>query len=273
MHRTKIKKRNKIISNLKMKKYVVSLSILSLLILFPLSASAQDYEHAEKPFSVEGRVSGAIDWKLSDHISLHGKEEIRFNDNFRSFSKSHTDAIISYKPFSFLKLEAGYIFIYIPDGSKNRFTASIDGIYPKGNIELKLTEKIQRTSELTEINPYEKARNLYQLKTQLRAKYKIPESSWAPHLSIEARHSLNAVNPESITLKEPAFIDRMRFKAGTEWTTNQSNIIDFFAFVDYKHSLAIDATPEGILQSAVWESQWIANIGLAYKFKLNQALW
>lgn len=255
-------------------RYILVLAFLML----PFFTKAQDYETITEPFSTGGRFSGELEWDLGKGVRVYGEEEVRFKDNFNSFSKSYSTFGFSYKPVSFLKMDAGYSFIYQPKKNRNRVMFSVTGSMNKGNWNFSLKEKIQMTGKSYDFNHFQQPLNLVQSKLTLKADYDIPHSSFAPYVAAELRHTLNGVDTESLgkTNSEAGnvsysndYIDRIRFTAGTEWRLNRNNYLDLYAFVENTRNFDIDASFEGKFKSACWVTAWVSNIGIAYKFSIK----
>ena len=131
------------------KTYTIAL-VLAALIALPVSIKAQtdDKQAAE----VGARVAVSVDKKLIKGLHLSLEEELRFDNNFKSFDRFHTTLAVKYKVHENVKLGLGFAMINSYSSTdaafKNprcRLFADVTGTLKLGNWNLSLKERFQAT--------------------------------------------------------------------------------------------------------------------------------
>lgn len=239
------------------------------------------------------RVSVGVDKKIVKgfHISLD--QEVRFDNNFRSFDRLQTTLGLSYKLNSYVKFGLGYSFIapYSTDNSafkdtRHRLYADVKGSVKAGNWTFSLKERFQWTYRTGDFNEYQRPRSELALKSRVTVKYNTRVAS--PYLYFELRNLLNApviyANYDGTQYLTEAgsekgdpgwflhsfrggYVNRYRTCLGVDVKINKHHKLDFYFLGDFVSDKVVDANAEGTkLKSYTKEHGFVGNIGLEYVF-------
>ena len=239
------------------------------------------------------RVSVGINKKITRGFHFSLTEEVRFDNNFRSFDRLQTELGLSYKVNPYLKLGLGYDLI-APYSSSNsafknlrhRVYADVKGSVHAGRWTFALRERIQWTYRQGDFNEYQYPRNAFMLKSRLSVKYNDRIAS--PYLYFELRNFLNApliranydgvnyLTDEGTVNGEPGwflqgfkdfYINRYRSCLGVELKLNKHNRLNVYFLGDWVVDKVVDANAEGTkLKSYTKEQGFIGSIGLEYVY-------
>ena len=260
-------------------------------VLFVGFANAQTDVALDPEFGT--RVAVGLDKKIAKgfHISLN--EEVRFDNNFRSFDRSETTLGLSYKANPYLKFGLGYVFI-APYSSTNsafknlrhRLYFDVRGSYQIGRWDFSLKERFQWTYRTGDFNEYQYPRNALMLKSRLTIKYNTRIAS--PYLYFELRNFLNApviyanydgthyLTDEGSEKGDPGwflhsfrggYINRYRTCLGVDIKVNKHNKLNFYFLGDFIDDKVVDANAEGTkLKSYTRERGFVGSIGAEYVY-------
>ena len=227
-------------------------------------------------------------------VNVHPtKIEVRFSDNFNSFSRLQTTVGISYKISKILKAGVGYALInpYSSNNnafknSRHRLMADFAAGYRMGDWRLSLRERIQMTHLTGDYNTYQQPRNAFMLKSRLTAKY-----HWTPQLVpyayVEFRHFLNAPVITAVydgsTYSSPtgsqaagwfldgfngSYLNRVRTSLGIDIPMSKKHQFKFYLLADYVSDKVVDANAKGTkLKSYTKEHGWVGWAGAEYEFR------
>ena len=217
------------------------------------------------------RVSAGIDKRITKgfHISLN--EEVRFDNNFRSFDRLQTELGLSYKVNPYLKFGLGYLFIAPYSSSKSAFKnlrhrlyADVRGTVHAGRWAFSLRERIQWTYRQGDFNEFQYPRNAFTLKSRLKVKYNARIAS--PYLYFEQRNFLNAptihanfdgtnyLTDEGAVSDEPGwflggfkdgYVNRYRSCLGVDLRLSQHNKLNVYFLGDWVVDKVVDANSAG----------------------------
>ena len=173
-------------------KLIILLALLSL----PLAASAQT-DDKQSP-EVGARLSFALDKKIVKGLHISLDEQLRFDNNFKSFDRFHTTVAVKYKVHENVKLGLGYAMINSYSSSsasfknmRHRIMADVTGTLKLGKWNLSLKERFQATFRTGDYNVYQNPACALTLKSRLMLKYKGFQKV-EPYTYFEVRNYLNA---------------------------------------------------------------------------------
>ena len=241
-----------------------------------------------------GRLSFAVDKKISRGLHLTVAEELRMDGNFQSFDRFHTTLSLSYKVHPDIKLGVGYALINPYSTTNNTFKhprhrLMIDATYSRriGDWRLSLKERFQATRQTGDMNEYQNPRTALALKSRIKLQYK-GFRNWEPYLGLELRNTLNApvikayydgtnYLTESGTKKGEAgwfldgftncYINRLRGTLGAEYRLSRRSSVDLALTTDYVSDYNVDANAEGTkLKSYTHETGIIVWLTAGYSY-------
>lgn len=239
------------------------------------------------------RVSVGLDKKITKGFHIALNEEVRFDNNFRSFDRLQTTLGLDYKVNPYLRFGLGYIFI-APYSSSNsafknlrhRLYFDVRGSYQTGRWEFALKERFQWTYRAGDFNEYQYPRNELMLKSRITVKYNTNIAS--PYLYFELRNFLNApvihanydgthyLTDDGSEKGEPGwflegfrgvYINRYRTCLGVDIKVNKHNKLNFYFLGDFVDDKVVDANAKGTkLKSYTRERGFVGSIGAEYVY-------
>ena len=292
------------------------------------SGSGLTYSSVNSGLDMGAWISGGVDWSvIPKRLSVSFDEEIRLKDNFSNPGKAYSNLAATYRLLPWLKAGASYSFIMSKSSAgewraRHRGALSLLASDKFGRVKVSLREKFQATYKDYEVNLYQSPQTDFALKSRIKVEYDIFHSKWTPYFSAEIRNTLNAVNPDSFVYGtyswqkydgttdswvnrtrtcygnltpsyNDVYINRIRFKLGTDWKFARNQNLDMYLVFDYNMDMPVDFSSSGIQKSygnytsassgsVVSESNYykygvgiipledncFLGIGLAYRFKL-----
>lgn len=269
-------------------KLIILLALLSL----TLAASAQT-DDKQSP-EVGARLSFALDKKIVKGLHISLDEQLRFDNNFKSFDRFHTTVAVKYKVHENVKLGLGYAMINsyssLSASFKNmrhRIMADVTGTLKLGKWNLSLKERFQATFRTGDYNVYQNPACALTLKSRLMLKYKGFQKV-EPYTYFEVRNYLNAPvisaaydgstyytleGEESgdagwfLTGFNGGYVNRYRGAIGIDIRIAKNHSLDFYFLGDYYTDKVVDANSDGTeLKSYSREYGFMGNLGVAYTF-------
>ena len=267
--------------------------IILLGLFFPILASAQT-DVALDP-ECGGRVTVALDKKITRGLHVALEEEVRFDNNFGSLDRLQTTVGLSYKAHPNIKLGLGYALINGYEAKsesfkdpRHRLMADVQGTLHLGKWNLSLKERFQVTRRTGDFNPYQNPKNALTLKSRLSARYK-GFGKVQPYTYFEVRNYLNAPVIEAAfdgtnyyTLDgysetgEPGwflagfnggYVNRLRGALGADIRLDKRNTLNFYLLGDYCIDKEVDANAAGTrLKSYAKETGFRGWVGAGYEF-------
>ena len=265
---------------------------LSLLLSIPMSLFAQvdDKQDAE----VGARISASVDKKIIKGLHISLEEELRFDNNFRSFDRFHTTLSVKYKVHDNIRLGLGYALINPYKSSSASFKSSrhrlffdVTGTLHLGNWNLSLKERFQATFRSGDFNQYQNPLCALTLKSRLMVKYK-GFNRVSPYAYFEIRNFMNApvISAASdgiafYTLSgdesgdagwflsgfNGGYVNRYRGAIGFDIRIDKHNSLDFYFLGDYFSDKIVDANSDGtILKSYTREYGFFGSFGASYSY-------
>lgn len=251
--------------------------------LLPLCLSAQT-ETTDGGFDFRSRTSASVDWKLCKGLHLEGGYEMRTADKFSRIERHQAGLGLNWSPIKHLNVGGGYTFIGHYDSDKvfkprHRFYFDIGGGYKFGAWKLSLKERLQLTHKSYDVNEFQQAPNLLELKSRLKLSYK-GFAHLEPYVYAELRNCFNgpsfSYGYDESTGKfsdykflgyKDTYINRVRGAVGVQWNIDRHNGIDFKFMTDWCSDKVIDTNAKGTkLKSFSWEKCVVSSIAVGYVF-------
>ncbi|MCR4812295.1 MAG: DUF2490 domain-containing protein [Bacteroidales bacterium] len=257
---------------------------------FVATAQSDDKQSAE----VGARVAASVDKKIIKGLHISLEEELRFDNNFKSFDRFHTTLAMKYKVHENVKLGLGFAMINSYSSSNAAFKntrlrvfADVTGTLKLGNWNLSLKERFQATFRTGDYNVYQNPACALTLKSRLMLKYKGFQRV-EPYAYFELRNYMNAPvisaaydgtayytldgedSGESgwfLTGFNGGYVNRYRGAIGVEVRLDKRNSLDFYFMGDYYTDKVVDANQEGTkLKSYTREYGFKGTLGVSYQF-------
>lgn len=236
------------------------LILSGLLLLMTLSVGAWEYasEEAQTANSAQLRAGLEMSKKWHNGLGLNFSEELRFDvyNSLKgpSFKNSFTTLSLRYQPIEYVKLDVGYTMkINGPDSTwsddkrkdanrwiRHRGFISVTGIYTVDFVKLSLRERVLMEARTDSVNPLEKNKFDWQLRSRLGADFSVPGKPVKPYLWVELVNTLNA--PEYQQKNGHQFITHVRTQAGVKWRLTALCSLDFFYRFTYLYNRDINIT-------------------------------
>lgn len=272
-----------------MKKLVFLLAVVLLPMPFLKAQTDVDLD-AE----VGGRLSFSVDKKIVKGLHVSLEEEVRMDNNFKSFDRFHTTLGIAYKVHPNVKVGLGYSLInpYSTNNkafksSRHRLMADVIGSMQFGNWRLSLKERFQATYQSGDMNEYQSPRTALALKSRLKVSYK-GLRQWEPYAAVEMRNVFNApvvvANYDGTDYLTEAmsqygeagwflsgfnggYVNRLRGTLGVDYRLDKRNSIDISLMADYVMDKVVDANAAGTkLKSYTLEKGLVGWIAAGYTY-------
>lgn len=256
--------------------------LLCSIALAPLSAFAWEYdsEAATTTQAVQLRTGAAFNKKWKNGLRLGISEEVRF-DLYNSmvgphFRKSYTTIDLGYKPIEYVKLDAGYTFRIIGADStwsaakkadvnewmRHRVFFSVTGTYTFDYAKIYLRERAQLDMRTDSVNPLEKNKFNWVLRSRVGSEFIIPGKPVKPYLWVELINTLNA--PEYQQKNGHQFISDVRTQAGIKWRVSRLSSLDFYYRFTYGYDRDINITKNKGKIELTEETLYMHSIGITY---------
>ena len=225
-------------------------AILMILFAMPLAAVAQS-DHTDTGLWLSAEAVK----KINKQWSLYGGAEYRLQDNFSASDRWNLELGARFKPYKWLKLDAGYKFMrdynleetkYKSNGvtpnkvipaywdTRHRFYASATGSVKAGDLTFSLRERWQYTyrPSLT-VDRYDvdddewetkevRGKASHVLRSRVETAYAIPHSAVEPYVSAELYNTTGG-------------IDKIRYTLGADFRlSKQHSLGAFYRYIDEK---------------------------------------
>ncbi len=256
--------------------------LLCSIALVPPSAFAWEYdsEAATTTQAVQLRTGAAFNKKWHNGLRLGISEEVRF-DVYNSmvgphFRKSYTTIDLGYKPIEYVKFDAGYTFRIIGADStwsaakkadvnewmRHRVFFSVTGSYTFDYAKIYLRERAQLDMRTDSVNPLEKNKFNWVLRSRVGSEFIIPGKPVKPYLWVELINTLNA--PEYQQKNGHQFISDVRTQAGIKWRVSRLSSLDFYYRFTYGYDRDINITKNKGKIELTEETLYMHSIGITY---------
>lgn len=243
--------------------------------LFPYSLYAWDYasEEAITTHSVQLRVGADFNKKWNNGLRLSLSEDLRSDvynsESGAAFRHSFTTLSLGYLPIEYFKLDVGYTLKITNKETtdanelmRHRVFASVTGIYRNEYVKLYLRERALMEARTDSVNPLEKKRYNWQLRSKIGAEFPIMGQPVKPYLWAEIINTLNA--PEYQQLNGHQFITIARTQAGVKWRISRLSSLDFYYRFTYNYNRDINVTKKKGLIELTEETLFQHAIGVTY---------
>lgn len=191
-------------------------------------------------------VSGEFKYSPVKKFGVSAEAEYRSSDGLEGTDRITLGVGVDYKPFKFLKFDAGYDYLrqhkeseitkrgnIIPDYWVNRHRGyfAATGSINLGQFEISLRERYQFTRRIGKWVPkfdsdgttpkddeYIPYKNKHILRSRIECDYNIRKSRFSPFVSVELYDNLS----------EQFAIDKVRYTAGCNYKINKHNRVELF---------------------------------------------
>lgn len=248
-----------------MRRYIIGLLSLSKAVFclsaLAVCASAHAWTYDPMPVettnSVQIRFGAQFTKKWRNGIHLSFDEDLR-SDVYNSlrgaaFRTSLTTLTFAYKPIPYLKLDAGYTLRFTNKGVsdpnevlRHRVFFSVTGSYQFTYLKLSLRERALMEARTDSVNPLEKNKINWQLRSKLSAVFYIPGKPVKPYVFCELVNTLNAPEyQQKYKNNDPTnpghqFITRVRPQVGVKWRLTRMSSLDFYYRFTYGYNRNIN---------------------------------
>ncbi|MBR1563745.1 MAG: DUF2490 domain-containing protein [Paludibacteraceae bacterium] len=265
---------------------VRGLLCLSLMLLTPIASYAWEYASQEKNVwhSVQLRAGAEFTKKWNNGIHLGISEDLRFDmfsttpvnnaftDFGMAFNKSYTTLTFSYSPLKYLKLDAGYTLKLMgtkdwsdPDEFlRHRVFVGVTGSVKVNRVKLYLRERAMCEMRTDSVNPLEKNKYNFMLRSKLGVEYSSFSKPVKPYAWVEVVNTLNV--PEYQQKNGHQYIRRVRTALGVKYKINKNNGLDFYYRFNYGYDRDINITKKAGNIELTEELGYQHAIGITYNF-------
>lgn len=254
---------------------IYRLSIVGTLLALSLSAHAWNYDSqaSTTTHSMQIRVGAELNKKWDNGLRLGLGEDLR-SDVYNSmtgaaFRTSFTTLSLGYTPIEYVKFDIGYTLKFTNKDTsavnkllRHRAFASITGTYKNDYIKLTLRERVLMEARTDSVNPLEKSRYAWQLRSKLGAEFYLKGQPVKPYVWLEFINTLNA--PEYQQKNGHQFISTIRTQAGIKWRLTKMSSLDFYYRFTYSYDRDINITKKKGLIQLTEETLYQHAIGVIY---------
>lgn len=212
------------------------------------------------------RFEVAAEWKPVKGLSLTLSQEVRLKNNVTDLDRLYTTLDVSYKVYKYIKVGATYSFHALYAGAdasqawkfRHRGRLHVTGSVDVNNWGLSLRLMPEVTYTATDYNPLETVNPVWLMRTRFKVDYGFVEHPVSPYASIEM------FNPLKKVAYSNAWLEKMRYTLGVEWSVNASNKLDFYYLLEHDMGQDISVGSEQVVRSTANTLNHI--IGIKYKF-------
>ena len=260
--------------------------ILFFVLCCVLRSYAWEYASQEKNVwhSVQMRVGADFTKKWDNGIHLGISEDVRF-DMFSSspvnnaftdfglaFNKSYTTLTFSYSPITYFKIETGYTLKLMGDKDwsdvneflRHRVFVGVTGSVKINRVKLYLRERAMCEMRTDSVNPLEKNKYNFMLRSKLSLEYSSFSKPIKPYTWVEVVNTLNV--PEYQQKNGHQYIRRVRTALGLKYRINRNNGLDFYYRFNYSYDRNINISKKAGNIELTEELGYQHAIGITYNF-------
>ncbi|MBO7459251.1 MAG: DUF2490 domain-containing protein [Paludibacteraceae bacterium] len=269
-------------------RHKIGLSILCLLL--SLSASAWEYHSvgSDVEHSAQLRFGANFTKKWDCGVRLGFNEDMRFDlyhtETGASFNHSYTTLHVAYAPIEFFKVDVGYILkIHGPNKEwsdekrkdynqwlRHRVFFSVTGSYKFTYLKLSLRERALLEMRTDSVNPLEKNKYNWQLRSRLGGEVLLPGQPVKPYAWVEVINTLNAPEYQQKyknndpTNRGHQYICNVRTQVGVKWRVSRLSSLDFYYRLTYGYNRDINITKSKGYIELEEEKLYQHAIGISY---------
>lgn len=212
------------------------------------------------------RFEVAAEWKPVKNLSLSLAEEVRLKNMSSQLDRLYTTLDVSYKVYKYIKLGVSYSFHAMYKGAdaaeqwqfRHRGRLHVTGSYGVNNWGMSLRVMPEITYLDAPTNPLEEVNPEWLMRTRFKVNYSFINKPVKPYLYVEMFNPL--VNPTYGN----AWLEKMRYAIGTEWSVDAHNKFDFYYLLEHDMGQDISAQLPTITRTQGNQLNHI--IGIKYKF-------
>ncbi|MBO5553811.1 MAG: DUF2490 domain-containing protein [Paludibacteraceae bacterium] len=269
------------------RKAAVLSALLVWLSVLPVSAESYDATGSTTEQEVQLRLGASFTKKWHNGLRLSISEDLRFGmyghlsgtdakatavDTTYSpmFDKSYTSISLGYAPIPYFKVDAGYTLRIL--GRKNlentakflrhRVFMSVTGAYKNEYLKLYVRERALLEMRTDSVNPLEKNRFNWLLRSRVGADFTVLGKPVKPYLWVELENTLNA--PEYQQRDGKQFISHVRTQAGVHWRITRLSALDFYYRFTYGYDRDVNVTKKKSLVELTEETLFQHAVGVTY---------
>ena len=254
--------------------------LIALAVCTMAHAWSYDSEAATTTQAAQLRFGAGFTKKWNNGIRLGVSEDLRF-DLYNSmvgphFRKSYTTLDFGYRPIEYVKFDVGYTLRIIGADStwsaskranankwiRHRLYFSVTGSYAFDYAKIFLRERAQLDMRTDSVNPLEKNKFNWVLRTKVGSEFIVPGKPVKPYLWVELINSLNA--PEYQQKNGRQFISDVRTQAGVKWRVSKLSSLDFFYRFSYGYDRDINITKKSGKIELTEEMLYMHSVGITY---------
>ena len=220
------------------------------------------------------RVGFDISKKIARGLEITWNEEFRMKNTLSTLDRIHSGIGLSYKVNSYFSVGTEYNFIVINhDGKKStdyqkywdfrhRVRLNLIASYDVGQWKFSLRERPQMTIRTDSINPLEKRKAEFVLRSRLKAQYKCRRLPLEPYVAFEVYNTLNA--PKFVS----NYVEKLRSEIGLDYVLNRRSSMTFYYRFDYATTKDVNLKKStGALKSIITEKSYNHILGVFYSYK------
>ena len=269
------------------RKAAVLSALLIWLSVLPVLAESYDATGSTTEQEVQLRLGASFTKKWHNGLRLNISEDLRFGmydhlsgtdakatavDTTYSpmFDKSYTSISLGYAPIPYFKVDAGYTLRIL--GRKNlentakflrhRVFMSVTGAYKNEYLKLYVRERALLEMRTDSVNPLEKNRFNWLLRSRVGADFTVLGKPVKPYLWVELENTLNA--PEYQQRDGKQFISHVRTQAGVHWRITRLSALDFYYRFTYGYDRDVNVTKKKSLVELTEETLFQHAVGVTY---------
>ena len=250
-----------------------ALTAMAFLSAGPAYAWNYESQSATTTHSVQIRAGAEFSKKWHNGLRLGFSEDLR-SDIYNSatgaaFRTSFTTIGLGYAPVEYVRFDIGYTLKYshkdttdVNELLRHRGFASVTGSYKTRYFKLSLRERVLMEARTDSINPLEKSRYQWQLRSKIGAEAYIPGKPVKPYLWCEVINTLNA--PEYQQKNGHQFVSQVRTQAGVKWRLTKLSSLDFYYRFTYGYDRDINITKKKGYIKLTEETLFQHAVGVTY---------
>ncbi len=189
-----------------------------------------------------------------------------------AFNKSYTTLTFAYAPVKYFKMDAGYTLRLMGDKGWNdcneflrhRVFVSVTGSYKAERWKFYLRERAMCEIRTDSVNPLEKNRYNFILRSKLGFEYSCFSKPLKPYAWVEVVNTLNA--PEYQQKNGHQYIRRIRTAAGLKYRIDKRNTLNFYYRFNYGYDRDINIKKKSGDIELTEEYAYQHAIGITYEF-------
>lgn len=219
-----------------------------------------EYDELSNDFRMRFEVG--TDWKPVKNLTINLAQEVRIKNMASELDRLYTTLDISYKVHKYVKVGAAYSFHALYQGNdawqfRHRGRLHVTGSYAVGDWGLSLRVMPEMTYAVKEVNALEEVNPTWIMRSRFKVDYSFIDKPVKPYLYVEMFNPL--VQPSYGN----AWLEKMRYAIGTEWSIDAHNKFDFYYLLE--HDLGQDLAVQLPTITRTQSNQLNHILGIKYK--------